>query len=157
MHAGTWCVPVLALVILLFPRSLPAQGTSHGYVSLGTGATDVSGGVDWLLEGGPVGIGAEAGIGWAFMAAIIASYHLFDRQQRKYDVFTTGGYAMIGSSEFSSNGAALSGGLTYWPARRMGVRFNAFRFVPVTTDNHTVNRSPSRYWGARLGLAFRIR
>ena len=64
---------------------------------------------------------------------------------------------MMRSSEFTSNGATLGGGMTYWPGRRAGLRLDAFRFVPVTTDNNTLDRSPSRYWGARVGVAFRIR
>ena len=157
MHGCVWRLAVLAFVVFACPCPLLAEETSHGHVSLGAGATDVNGGVDWLLKNGPVAIGADVGIGWVLMGAITASYHLFHRQQRRYDVFTTGGYAMMGSSEFTSNGATLGGGMTYWPARRVGLRLDSFRFVPVTTDNNTLDRSPSRYWGARVGVAFRIR
>ena len=39
-------------------------------------------GVDWLLNNGPVAMGADVGIEWALMTAITASYHLFHRQQK---------------------------------------------------------------------------
>ena len=106
-----------------------------------------------------MGIGGEVGAGWAFLAAVTGSYHFLDRQPRKHDVFATVGYAGLGSSEFSSQGVTVGGGATYWPAARLGLRFDAFRFLPVATENSIPadERSPSRYWGVRAGVAFRFR
>ena len=50
---GGWRALVLVWLILPLPSSLSAQGKSHGYVSLGAGATDLNGGLDWVLLGGP--------------------------------------------------------------------------------------------------------
>ena len=157
-HRGG-CALLLVLLIVLCPSSLGAQVKSHGYVSLGAGATDLNGGFDWVIEGGPIGIGGEVGAGWVFLAAITGSYHFLARRQRKYDLFATVGYAGLGSSEFSSQGVTVGGGATYWPAARLGLRFDAFRFLPVATDNSipAEERSPSRYWGVRAGVAFRFR
>ena len=159
MSRSGWRASVLVLVILLLPSSVRAQGKSHGYVSLGAGATDLNGGLDWVIGGGPIGIGGEVGAGWVFLAAITGSYHFLARQPRKYDLFATAGYAGLGSSEFSSHGVTVGVGATYWPAARLGLRFDAFRFLPVATDNSipAEERSPSRYWGVRAGLAFRFR
>jgi hypothetical protein len=43
--------------------------------------------------------------------------------------------------------------------RLVGLRFDAFKFLPVST-NHDIpaeQRSRSRYWGVRAGVAFRLR
>lgn len=154
-----WRASVLVWLILLIPSPLSAQGKSQGYVSLGAGATDLNGGLDWVIKGGPIGIGGEVGAGWVFLAAITGSYHFVASRPRKHDVFATVGYAGLGSSEFSSQGPTVGGGATYWPAARLGLRFDAYRFLPVATDNSipTEERSPSRYWGVRAGVAFRFR
>ena len=159
MSRSGWRASVLVLLILLFPSSLSAQGKSHGYVSLGAGATDLNGGLDWVIADGPIGIGGEVGSGWVFLAAITGSYHFLARRPRKHDLFATVGYAGLGSSEFSSQGVTVGGGATYWPVARLGLRFDAFRFLPVATDNSipAEERSPSRYWGVRAGVAFRFR
>ena len=156
-HRG-WCALVLVLLIVLCPSSLGAQGKSHGYVSLGAGATDLNGGLDWVIAGGPIGIGADVGAGWVFLAAITGSYHFPVRRSSKHDVFATVGYAGLGNSEFSSQGVTFGGGAAYWPAAHLGLRFDAFRFVPVSTDDNipAEARSPSRYWGVRAGVAFRF-
>jgi hypothetical protein len=157
--AYAWGASALVLLVLLFPSTLVAQATSHGYVSAGAGATDLNGGLDWVIGTGPIGIGGEVGTGWVFLAAINASYHFLARQPRKHDLFATAGYAGLGSSEFSSQGMTLGGGATYWPAARFGLRFDGYRFLPVATDNSIPadERSPSRYWGVRAGVAFRFR
>lgn len=157
-HRG-WRASVLGLLIVFFSSSLSAQGKSHGYVSLGAGATDLDGGLDWVVAGGPIGIGGEVGTGWANLAAITGSFHFLARRPRKHDIFATVGYAGLGSSEFSSHGVTVGGGATYWPAAHLGLRFDAFRFLPVaTTDSIPAEeRSPSRYWGVRAGVAFRFR
>lgn len=158
-RCGGWRALALVWLILLFPGSLSAQGKSHGYVSLGAGATDVNGGLDWVLPNGPIGIGGEVGTGWVFLAAVTGSYHFLARRPGNHDVFATVGYARLGSSEFSSQGMTVGGGATYWPAARLGLRLDAFRFLPVATHDTIParERSPSRYWGVRAGLAFRFR
>ena len=158
MSRGEWRASVLLALVLLLPSSLGAQGRSHGYVSLGAGATDLNGGLDWVIAGGPIGIGADVGAGWVFLAAITGSYHFPVRRSSKHDVFATVGYAGLGNSEFSSQGVTFGGGAAYWPAAHLGLRFDAFRFVPVSTDDNipAEARSPSRYWGVRAGVAFRF-
>jgi len=159
MSRSGWRASVPVLLILFFPSSLSAQGKSHGYVSLGAGATDLSGGLDWVIAGGPIGIGAEVGAGWVFFAALNGSYHFLPRRPSKHDLFATVGYAELVSSEFTSQGMRVGGGATYWPAARLGLRFDAFRFLPVATEDNipAEARSPSRYWGVRAGVAFRFR
>ena len=153
------CAPVVALLILFLPSSLRAQGKSAGSVSLGAGATGLVGGVDWVIGPGPIGIGGELGIGWVFLGAITGSYHLPSRRSSRYDLFATLGYAELGSDEFSSHGATIGGGATYWPAVHLGVRLDGFKYLPVSTQNNVPaeQRSPSRYWGLRVGVAFRFR
>ena len=154
-----WRVSRPILLVLLFPGSLSAQGKSQGFVSLGAGATDLNGGLDWVIAGGPIGIGAEVGAGWVFFAALTGSYHFLARRPSKHDVFATVGYAGMGSSEFSSQGVTVGGGATFWPATHLGLRFDAFRFLPVATENNipAEERSASRSWGVRAGVAFRFR
>jgi hypothetical protein len=154
-----WRVLVPILLILFSRSSLSAQAKSHGFVSVGAGATDLSGGLDWVIASGPIGIGAEVGAGWALFAALTGSYHFLARHPSKHDVFATVGYAGMGSSEFSSQGATVGGGATFWPATHLGLRFDAFRFVPVATENNipAEERSASRYWEVRAGVAFRFR
>lgn len=154
----SWRAPLLVSLVLLCPGSLGAQGKSHGYVSLGAGATDLSGGLDWLIAGGPIGIGAELGVGWVFLSAVTGSYHPLAHRPSKHDVFARVGYTRLGSSEFSSHGVTVGGGATFWPAIHVGLRFDAFGFVPVATENTipAEARSVSRYWGMRAGMGFRF-
>lgn len=144
---------------LLLPISASAQANSHGYVSAGVGATDLNGGVDWVVANGPLSIGGELGVGWVFLGAVNASYHLLNRRASRHDVFATVGYAGIDSSEFSSHGATVGGGAIYWLAARVGLRFDAFRFLPASTTHNipAEERSDSRYWGVRAGVAIRLR
>jgi hypothetical protein len=159
MSRSEWRASVLVLLILIFPSSVRAQGISHGYVSLGAGATDLKGGLEWVIAGGPIGIGAEVGVGWVFLAAVTGSYHFLAHRPSNHDLFATVGYAGLGNSEFSSHGVTVGGGATFWPAAHLGLRLDAFRFLPVATDNSipAEERSPSRYWGVRAGVAFRFR
>ncbi len=128
---------MLVLLTLLLPGSLSAQGRSHGFVSLGAGATNLSGGLDWIIADGPIGIGGEVGAGWVFQAAVTGSYHFMAGRPSKHDVFATVGYAGLGSSEFSSQGVTIGGGGAYWPITLVGLRFDAFRFLPVATDTRS--------------------
>ena len=50
---------MLLVLLTAIAHSANAQGRSHGYLSLGAGATQVDSGVDWLLMNGPIGIGGE--------------------------------------------------------------------------------------------------
>jgi hypothetical protein len=149
----------LLFLVLLLPSSLRADGKRHGYASLGAGATDLSGGLHWVIGEGPVAVGGEVGVGWVLLGAVTGSYHFLAGRPSNYDLFASVGYAGLASSEFSSQGATVGGGATYWPLARLGLRFDAFRFLPVATDNHIPirDRSPQRYWGARAGIAFRFR
>jgi hypothetical protein len=150
-------VLLLTIGLAFLPAASSAQGTSHGYVSLGAGATDLNGGFDWVIADGPIGLGAEAGAGWVFLGEISGSCHLV--AGRQYDVFAKAGYAGLSSSEFSSQGVTLGGGAAYWPATHVGIRFDALRFLPASTRHNVPvdERSPSRYWGVRVGVAFRFR
>ena len=147
------------MLILLVPGSASAQGKSSGFVSVGAGATDLNGGLDCVIAGGPIGIGAEVGVGWVFFGAVTGSYHFMARGPSKHDVFARVGYAGMASSEFSSQGVTVGGGATFWPATHLGLRFDAFRFLPVATQNSIPadERSASRYWAVRAGVAFRFR
>jgi hypothetical protein len=148
----------LLLLILFLPASVSAQSRSHGFVSLGIGATDLAAGVDWVIRDGPIGVGGEVGTGRVLLAAITGSYHLFARRPGELDVFATIGYAGLASSELSARGFNVGGGAAYWLARRVGLRFDAFRFLPVSTDYAVPveERSKSRYWGLRAGVSFRV-
>jgi hypothetical protein len=150
---------ITLLLGLLLQTSLSAQTKSHGYVSAGAGATDLNGGIDWVIADGPLSVGGEVGVGWVFLGAINASYHLLNRRASTHDVFATVGYAGIESSEFSSHGVTVGGGATYWPSARVGLRFDAFKFLPASTTNNirAEERSRSRYWGVRAGVGFRVR
>lgn len=157
-HSAQRTLITLLLGVLL-QSFLSAQVKSHGYVSAGAGATDVNGGIDGIVADGPFSIGGEVGVGWVFLAALNASYHLLARRASAHDVFARVGYARLGSSEFSSHGLNVGGGAAYWPAARVGLRVDAFRFLPVSTTNNirAEERSPSRYWGVRAGVTFRFR
>jgi hypothetical protein len=98
-----------AAVCLLLQSSLSAHAKSHGYVAVGASATEVNGGGEWVAADGLMGIGGEVGVGWVFLAAINASYHLVVRQTAKHDVFATVGYAGMSSSEFSAQGVTVGG------------------------------------------------
>ena len=61
LHICRCCL--LPMLLAVTAHSANAQGRSHVYVSLGVGATQLDGGVDWLIMNGPIGIGAEFGLG----------------------------------------------------------------------------------------------
>ena len=149
---------VVVLLGLILPPPARAQSTSHAYVEAGAGATDVNGGGVWRVGDTPIGVGAEVGAGWVFLGAVNVSYHLLARQTARHDVFATVGYMGLSSSEFSSHGVSVGGGGIYWFASRAGLRLDAFKFLPAKTTNNirVEERSPSRYWGVRAGLAFRF-
>jgi hypothetical protein len=111
----------------------------------------------WTPGGKSIGVGAEVGLGWVFFAAVNGSYHFLG--SRRYDLFAQGGAAVLGSDEFSSRGVTIGGGFVYWAARHVALRLDGFKYVAASTDNNIPadQRSPSRYWGARAGVAFRFR
>jgi len=150
---------LVILLVLALPVSLLAQARSHAYAEVGAGATDVNGGGEWLVADSPVGVGGQVGLGWALLGALNVSYHLFARPAANYDVFATVGYMGLSSSEFSSHGVSLGGGGIYWVASRVGLRVDAFGFMPAKTTNNirVEERSPSRYWGVRAGVAVGFR
>ena len=125
-------------------------------VAAGAGATDVNGGVVCIPANSPIGIGGEVGAGWVFLGAISVSYHPLVRRTENYDVFATAGYMGMSSSEFSSHGVSFGGGALYWLASRVWLRFDAFKYLPGSTTSNIRDeeRSSSRYWGVRGGVAF---
>ncbi len=152
-------VTALALCLLLgLSVPLSAQGKSHGFVTAGTGATDLDAGLDFLLPGGPIGVGVDVGLGWAFLAQLTGSYHFLAARHGRHDLFATVGIAALGSSEFSSQGATVGGGAVFWPARHVGLRLDAFRYLVLQREDHVSpdRRSDSTYWGVRAGVAFRF-
>ena len=73
-----------ALIVLLglsLPTSVRAQAKSHAYVEVGAGATDVNGGGEWLVADSPIGVGAEVGAGWVFLASVNISFSRVRRQR----------------------------------------------------------------------------
>jgi len=146
-------------VLMLFSGSLHAEGRSQGFASVGAGATDLNGGVDWLPAGGPVGIGGEFGLGWVFVASLDVSYHPLNRSATRFDPFLRVSFMEFTSSEFTARGPGIGGGATFWAKPRFGIRGDAFRFLPGAVDSRIPEdeRSPSRYWGVRAGVAFRFR
>ena len=146
----------LLFLSLFVPSVLNAQPKSHGYVSAAAGATDLSGGVEWLPADRAFGIGGEIGMGWVFLGAVSAAYHPLVRRTQKHDVFATVGYMGMSSSEFSSQGVSVGGGALYWFGSRVGLRLDAFKYLPASTTNNirAEERSVSRYWGVRAGVAF---
>ena len=149
-------VAVVLFLSLLLRGVVHAQPKSHAYIAAGAGATDVNGGVEWIPASSRIGIGGEVGVGWVFLGAVRASYHPLVRGAENYDVFGTVGYMSMSSSEFSSHGVSVGGGALYWLASRIGLRFDAFKYLPGSTTKNIRDeeRSSSRYWGVRGGAAF---
>ena len=61
---------------LAIARPVSAQG-NQAYVSVGAGATDLSGGAEWLVIRTPVAVGAELGAGNLLVASLAASSRLW--------------------------------------------------------------------------------
>jgi hypothetical protein len=113
--------------------------------------------MDRVIADGPFAVGFDAGLGWVALGTFTVTYHLVPGSKR-YDLFPIAGYAVLASDEFVSHGVTVGGGTTYWPSAHVGLRVDAFRFLPVATDNHVAadQRSSSRFWGVRAGVAFRF-
>ena len=143
---------VLVLPMMLLPCSSNAQGRSHGYVSLGAGATDTDWGVDWLIPTTPIGIGAEMGVGNLLVLSFSGSYHpLAHRAPRKLDPFATVGFMTMTDLNYDAVGVNVGGGVTYWPRKRVGLRLDCFSFL-ATHDN--IRLEDRHHWGVRAGVAF---
>lgn len=150
---GCRCV-VLLMPLMMIPRSASAQGRTSGYVSLGVGATQLDGGVDWLIMHGPIGIGGEVGVGNLLLLSLSGSYHpLVHRLPKTVDLFATVGFMMVTDLNYEARGVNVGAGMTYWPRRRVGLRLDGFSFLPTRDEIDPENR---HYWGVRAGLAFRL-
>jgi hypothetical protein len=142
---------------LAVARPVSAQ-SNQAYVSVGTGATDLSGGADGLVFGTPVAVGAEFGAGNLFVASLAASYQPFARQlQRKVHPFLQGSLTAVSSSPYSAWCVGLGGGLAYWPrSRRVGLRFEAAKLWPAFDEDPSPPGETfvPHLWLLRAGVAF---
>ena len=136
----------------------PVSAQSHqAYLSLGAGATHLSGGAEWLVIGTPVAIGAELGAGNLFVASLAASYQPFARQlQRKVHPFLRVSLTAVSSSPYAAECVGLGGGLAYWPqSRRVGLRVEAAKLWPFDEDPSPPGETfVPRLWTLRAGVAF---
>jgi hypothetical protein len=145
---------LLPMLLAVTPHTVNAQGRSHVYVSLGVGATQLDGGVDWLIMNGPIGIGAEFGLGNLMVLSLGGSYHpLAHRSARKLDPFATVDFTMLNDLNYGALGVSLGSGITYWPRKRIGLRLDGFSFLPQRDEIRFENWN---YWGLRAGVAFRV-
>jgi hypothetical protein len=143
---------LLFTLLAVTPHSANAQGRSHVYTSLGAGATQLDGGVDWLIMNGPIGIGAEFGLGNLIVLSLTGSYHpLAHRAASKLDPFATVGFTTLGDLNYDARGVSVGGGVTYWPRKRVGLRLDGFSFLPRRDD---IRFEKWNYWGLRAGIAF---
>jgi hypothetical protein len=146
---------------LLSVRPAAAQG-SHAYASLGVGATDLSGGVAWLLPKTPVAVGGEYGLGNLFWASMTASYQPFARPSgRKANPFLQVSVTAVGSSPYNGTGVSLGGGVVWWARRRLGFRAEAIKFWPTFTEDVAptapdLSAFEPPMWAVRGGVAFRF-
>jgi hypothetical protein len=143
------------MLAALVCRSVSAQSPSQVFATAGAGATSVSGGVDWRVTGGPIGLGGEVGVGNLLVTSLIASYHPVSRRSmRMVDPFATVSITAVNDLNYTATGFSLGGGLTTWLNSRFGLRVDAFKFLPTRDDitRLSVDTSP-RYWGVRGGVA----
>ena len=146
---------LLSLLLVMLPHASHAQGRSHAYVFLGAGSAGLGGGVDWLIAGGPIGIGTELGIGQLLVASFTGSYHFLDgRSARPLDLFATAGFTTLTDLNSEARGVNVGGGAIYWPRKRVGLRLDCFSFL-ATHDN--IRPEHRHYWGVRGGVAFSLR
>lgn len=147
-----WRCGLLVTLLAVTPHSASAQGRSHVYASLGAGATQLDGGVDWLIKKEPIGIGAEFGLGNLMLLSLTGSYHpLAHRAESKLDPFAMVGFTTLGDLNYDAHGVSVGGGLTYWPRKRVGLRLDGFSFLPRRDDSRFEKWN---YWGLRAGIAF---
>jgi hypothetical protein len=137
----------------------PVSAQSHqAYLSLGAGATYLSGGAEWLVIGTPVAVGAELGAGNLLVASLAASYQPFARQlQRKVHPFLRVSLTAVSSSPYAAGCVGLGGGLAYWPqSRRVGLRVEAAKLWPAFYEDPSPPGETfvPRLWTLRAGVAF---
>jgi hypothetical protein len=118
---------------------------------LGIGPDSPSAGVDWAIGGGPLGIQADAGI---VAVSLGPAYHFFYRDSaRRLDPFAKVGYLAFTDLNYEDMGVSVGGGFIYWMHTHLGVRMNAFGFVPVKDRIQTAHH----HWGVQGGIAFSFR
>ena len=142
---------------VLFVQEAAAQG-SHAYASLGAGATNISGGVAWMLPNTPVALGGELGLGNLFWSSLTASYHPFARRiERKVHPFVRVSVTSVGSSPYNATGVSLGGGVAWWPWRRIGFRTEAINFWAAFDEDQVPSGEDftPRLWAVRGGVALR--
>ena len=146
---------LLLVPLMAIPHPANAQARSHGYAALGAGATQLDGGVDWVLANGPIGVGGEMGVGDLLMVSVNGSFHPLARRLGSHlDPFAVVGIAAMTDLNYDATGITVGGGATYWPRRRLGLRLDGFAFVAGRDDIRPDHR---RHWGLRAGVAIRIR
>lgn len=148
------CRSLLSVLLLaLLPHAANAQSRTHVYGFVGAGAAGLGGGVDWLIKGTPVGVGAEIGIGNLLGISYSASYHLPNPSSKPIDLFVRGGFTDFTDLNDVSRAVHVGGGVVYWPRKHIGLRFDGFSFLPVRDE---INPEHRHDWGVRGGAAFRL-
>ena len=132
--------------------------SSQAYLSLGAGATDLSGGAEWLVIGTPVAVGAELGAGNLLVASLAASYQPFARQlERKAHPFLRVSFTAVSSSPYAAECVGLGGGLAYWPqSPKVGLRVEAAKLLPAFDEDLSPPGETfvPRLWTLRVGVTF---
>ncbi len=129
----------------------PGGVTSYGHTSM---TLHFGGGVDAILYKG-LGINAEIGalgprealgesVG-VFSAG--AAYYFRHAKELKLEPFVSGGYSLM-FREGHENLFYFGGGVNYWLARRVGLRFEV-------RDHVYSQYQAVHFWGVRLGVSFR--
>ncbi len=163
---------VLGLVVLivivamgLLVVSVHGQDfNGHGYLFAGpgglasngptTGTVHFGGGAEYFLARG-VALGAELGYlgptskygdGFGVLSANGAYHVVPSRKETKLTPFITGGYS-LGFRHGAMNMVNFGGGVTWWPSRKHGIRFEFRDHYQPTSDVH--------YFGFRVGWTFR--
>jgi hypothetical protein len=150
-------------VLLIVISAVAAAQSSNGYVFVAPGAVTCCGGSAATLHlggGGDIilakGLGVNLEIGalapprdlrsalGVFSAG--GAYYFRHEKDLKLEPFVDGGYSLMFRSGHV-NLFYVGGGVNYWLARRVGLRFE-FR-------DHIWTHERLHYWGLRVGLAFR--
>ncbi len=138
------------------PGQVRASSADLGFAS--EFAIHAGGGGKYIFHNG-LGVGAEAGIAgptkdWSFynFGAFSANGYYVFKQGGKIEPFVTGGYTRVyGNDALDMNGGNFGGGITYWPAQRVGVLFE-FRDNVGRTQGVTF-----QLVDARIGLVLRFK
>ena len=147
---------IVALVGCYMCGQRVAAQASQAYLSVGAGATDLSGGVDWLPLTTHVAVGGEVGVGNLFWSSLTVSYHPFARRlDHKANPFVRVSVTGVGSSPYSATGMSLGAGFTYWLGPRFGVRTEAMKFWPTFSEDVSDPTFTPRLWATRAGIALR--